>query len=98
MRDIHGDKGRIFRHFKGDYYLVIDFVTHSETQELFVLYKALYGECGLYVRPYAMFVEEVPKTKYNPTQQKYRFECCEIRSMKNIQQESGSIEGEKKIF
>lgn len=82
MRDITADKGKIFRHFKGDHYLVIDFVKHSETQEVLVLYKALYGECGLFVRPYEMFTEEVPIGKENPTGQKYRFECINISSIK----------------
>ena len=40
-----------------------DFEKHSETQETMVLYRALYGECGLFVRPYDMFVEEVPEGK-----------------------------------
>lgn len=82
MRDITQERGKIFRHFKGDYYLLIDFVKHSETNETLVLYRALYGECGLYVRPYEMFVEEVPIEKVNPTGQKYRFECMTIPSNK----------------
>lgn len=82
MRDITQDKGKIFRHFKGDHYLVVDFVTHSETGETMVLYRALYGECGLYVRPYEMFVEEVPAEKENPTGQQYRFECISVSSVK----------------
>lgn len=80
MRDLTLDKGKIFRHFKGDYYLMMDVVTHSETGELMVLYKALYGDCGLYVRPYDLFAEEVPTEKENPTGQKYRFECQSITS------------------
>lgn len=82
MRDITQEKGKIFRHFKGDYYLVVDFVKHSETNETLVLYKALYGDCGLFVRPYEMFVEEVPDDKANPTGQKYRFECITLSSCK----------------
>lgn len=82
MRDITQEKGKIFRHFKGDYYLVVDFVKHSETNETLVLYKALYGDCGLFVRPYEMFVEEVPADKANPTGQKYRFECITLSSCK----------------
>lgn len=82
MRDITAQKGKIFRHFKGDYYLLIDIVTHSETQEKMVLYKALYGECGLFVRPYDMFIEPVPVKKDNPTHQTYRFECMDIKSQK----------------
>lgn len=74
--------GKIFRHFKGDLYLVIDICTHSETLEKMVLYRALYGECGLFVRPLSMFLEEVPEGKENPTNQKYRFEEFEIKSIK----------------
>ena len=55
---------------------------HSETQETMVLYRALYGECDLFVRPYGMFVEEVPEGKVNPTGQKYRFQEYEVKSIK----------------
>ena len=82
MRDISNLKGKIFRHFKGDLYLVEDFVKHSETQETMVLYRALYGDCGLFVRPYDMFVEEVPEGKTNPTGQKYRFQEFEVKTGK----------------
>ena len=82
MRDISNSKGKIFRHFKGDLYLVEDFVTHSETQEKMVLYRALYGSCGLFVRPYDMFLEEVPAEKENPTGPKYRFEEYVVKSVK----------------
>lgn len=82
MRNIEDNKGKIFRHFKGDLYLLMDICTHSETEEKMVLYKALYGECGLYVRPYDMFIEEVPLDKVNPTGQKYRFEEFEVVSKK----------------
>lgn len=81
MRNLSNSKGKIFRHFKGDLYLVIDFVTHSETQETMVLYKALYGDCGLFVRPYSMFLEEVPEDKENPTGQKYRFQEFTVTSV-----------------
>lgn len=82
MRTIENSKGKIFRHFKGDLYLVEDSVIHSETQEKMVLYRALYGNCGLFVRPYEMFLEEVPEGKENPTGQKYRFEEFEVKSIK----------------
>ena len=81
-RDIRNQRGKIFRHFKGDLYLVEDFVTHSETQEKLVLYRALYDDCGLFVRPYDMFIEEVPDAKENPTGQKYRFQEYDVKSVK----------------
>ena len=48
-----------YRHYKGLRYEVIDTVRHSETLEPMTLYRALYGERGLWVRPAAMFEEEV---------------------------------------
>ena len=49
----------IYRHYKGMRYQVIDTVRHSETLEVMTLYRALYGEHKLWVRPAAMFNEEV---------------------------------------
>lgn len=80
-RDIENSKGKVFRHFKGDLYLVEDFVIHSETQEKMVLYRALYGACELFVRPYNMFIEKVEEGKENPTGQIYRFEEYEVKSL-----------------
>lgn len=48
-----------YRHYKGGLYEVIGTVRHSETLEPMTLYRALYGEHGLWVRPAAMFTEEV---------------------------------------
>lgn len=50
-----------YDHFKGMPYELIDIVYHSETQEALVLYRALYGEKELWVRPYAMFFETVDR-------------------------------------
>ena len=72
----------IYKHFKGDLYLVEDIATHSETKEKYVVFRALYGDTGLYIRPYDMFVEEVPEGKVNPTGQKYRFQEFEVKSVK----------------
>ncbi|WP_140726714.1 DUF1653 domain-containing protein [Pseudomonas sp. Hp2] len=48
-----------YRHYKGNEYDVVAVARHSETLEPVVVYRALYGEGGLWVRPYAMFCEEV---------------------------------------
>lgn len=49
----------LYRHYKGNLYQVLDTVRHSETLEPMTLYRALYGEHGLWVRPAAMFLEEI---------------------------------------
>jgi len=49
----------LYRHYKGNDYEVVGLSRHSETLETLVVYRALYGERGLWVRPYAMFVESV---------------------------------------
>jgi hypothetical protein len=48
-----------YRHYKGNEYEVLGTATHSETDETLVVYRALYGARGLWVRPVAMFCESV---------------------------------------
>jgi len=54
-------KKGIYRHFKGNKYELVDFVKHSETTEIMVLYRALYGEGELWVRPLQMWDEEIER-------------------------------------
>ena len=49
----------LYRHYKGQAYQVIDLARHSETEEWHVVYRPLYGDFGLWIRPFAMFVETV---------------------------------------
>ena len=54
-------KSGVYKHFKGNLYEVIDTAKHSETQEEHVVYKALYGQYDLWVRPLAMFNETIER-------------------------------------
>ena len=69
--------GKVYRHFKGNYYFVENVAYDSESQERIVVYKPLYNrEDGHYiwVRPEKMFLEEISERPDNITGQKYRFE------------------------
>ena len=74
-------KNRVYRHFKGDYYIVVDVAEHSETGEKLVIYRALYGEGKLYARPYEMFMSKVDREKYPNVEQEYRFQLQDIESV-----------------
>ena len=78
--------GDVVRHFKretvdpdSDRYLyrIVGEATHSETRERMMVYAALYGDGGLFVRPLDMFLSEVDHVKYPDIKQKYRFELVE---------------------
>ena len=82
MQELH--LHRVYKHFKGDYYLVEDIAFDSETQQEMVVYRKLYGDGALWVRPKDMFLSEVDHDKYPEVTQKYRFELQEIDSKKDI--------------
>ena len=71
----------IYRHFKGDYYIVEGIGIHSETKEKYVIYKGLYGQNEVYLRPLDMFLEKVDRVKYPNVKQEYRFQLQEIESI-----------------
>ncbi len=76
-------EGDILRHFKKEtvdqdsmqyLYQYVGIAIHSESREKFVVYRALYGDEELFIRPYEMFMEEMDHNKYPNIRQKYRFE------------------------
>ena len=58
-------KPGVYRHFKGNLYRVLSVATHSETLEPMVVYQALYGDQGIWVRPASMWTEHVQRTEYS---------------------------------
>ncbi len=69
--------GRVYRHFKGNYYFVENIAYDSETQERMVVYKPLYSRDdgrSIWVRPEKMFISKIPERPDNITGQKHRFE------------------------
>lgn len=72
--------GKVFRHFKGNYYFVESICMDSETNESIVIYKPLYNrnDSMLWARPAKMFFEKIDENrKDNITKQKYRFKLCD---------------------
>ncbi|PCJ48667.1 MAG: hypothetical protein COA74_08130 [Gammaproteobacteria bacterium] len=61
-----------YKHFKGNRYQVIDVARHSETLEEYVVYRALYGDKGLWIRPLEMFMESIKRD--DKTIQRFQYE------------------------
>ena len=80
--------GRVFRHFKGNYYFIESISMDSETKEEVIVYKPLYPrkDSMIWTRPAKMFFEEIDSNrKDNITGQKHRFELCEELSKDYIE-------------
>ena len=58
-------KPGLYRHFKGNLYRLLYVAKHSETLEPMVVYQALYGEMGIWVRPASMWFEQVERDDYH---------------------------------
>ena len=71
--------GKVYRHFKGNYYFVENIALDSETKERMVVYKPIYDrkDSQIWVRPEKMFLEEIPPRADNITGQKNRFELVQ---------------------
>jgi hypothetical protein len=73
----------IYKHFKGDSYIVEDVAIDSEDDHEVVIYRPLYGDSKiLYVRSLESFLAEVDKNKYPTVKQKYRFSLQKIKSVR----------------
>lgn len=65
MESVYEIRPGRYRHFKGNEYEVLYTATHSETMETMVVYRALYGDGGVWVRPAAMWTEQVEREDYS---------------------------------
>lgn len=72
----------IYKHFKGDYYLVLGLCKNADNLEDMVIYQALYGNCNIYVRSLEEFLSKTDKNKYPNVEQEYRFLLQDIKSRK----------------
>ena len=75
---VHG----VYQHYKGDYYLVEETAVHSETGEEMVIYRKLYGDGGLYVRPKDLFLSEIDHDEHPEVKARYRFTLKRIKSVR----------------
>lgn len=84
MENILKIKG-VYKHFKNNYYILEDVAENSETWEMYAVYRQLYGDNKLYIRPLDMFLSKVDKKKYPNVKQEYRFEYMSIPKKNELQ-------------
>lgn len=84
MENILKIKG-IYKHFKNNYYILEDVAENSETGEMYAVYRQLYGNNKLYIRPLDMFLSKVDREKYPNVKQEYRFEYVELPKKNELQ-------------
>ena len=84
MIEVCSWEGKIVKHFKGDLYLILNMAEHTETHENMVVYKALYGNCKIYVKPMSMFIERCDKQQFDMYGQVFRFEKVEVVSSQKV--------------
>ncbi len=84
MENILKIKG-VYKHFKNNYYILEDVAENSETGEMYAVYRQLYGDNKLYIRPLDMFLSKVDKKKYPNVKQEYRFEYISIPKKNELQ-------------
>lgn len=75
----------VYKHFKNNYYILEDVAIHSETGEKYAVYRQLYGNGELYIRPLDMFLSEVDRNKYPDVKQKFRFELQNTEKKNELQ-------------
>ena len=78
---------RVYRHFKGDYYLTEAVAQDAETGETCVIDRKLYEDGSLWIRKETEFLSEVDREKYPACTQKYRFELQDISSVRSQEKE-----------
>ncbi len=72
---------RIYKHFKGDYYIVVGTALNNENEQEYVIYRALYGSGQLFVRPLDDFCATIDRNKCPNATQEHKFELQDIHSI-----------------